>query len=61
MTEEKHSDVDELESAVHYLREAQQIRESGEKNLKSRDATLGMIENAMEEIGNYIEGEIDET
>lgn len=51
---EKIDDLDELERAIHYLKEAQQLEENDDEDLIVFDAKLNMVDNALDEIVQYV-------
>lgn len=50
-------DLDELASAIHYLKEAQQLEENDEEDLIVVDAKLKMVDRALDEIVQYVRDE----
>lgn len=60
MTKDPHDDMTELESATHYLKEAQTLYnlEEGVESL-NEDAALKMVDKALSELQKFLESEMN--
>lgn len=54
---DKIEDLDELASAIHYLKEVQQLEEKDESDMMVINAKLDMVDNALDEIVSYVRKE----
>lgn len=54
MSENPHDDLTELESAIHYLKEAQQLHNEDEYDEERENAALEQIDKALDEIDKYV-------
>jgi len=52
-----HEDLSELESAIHYLKEAETLHNGEEYNPQQQDAALEKVDEAIDEVQEYVDSE----
>lgn len=55
--ENTHDDLSELESAIHHLKEAQQLHDDEEYQPGHQNAAIDKVNLALDEIGEYVDSE----